>query len=80
MAVDFKRPLARSACLRPVVSIDGPERLLLVVVTTLQLDPERQGYKKAFVDRLSHAARNYLAHQPNSAGFVLINRLRDWKT
>ncbi len=80
MSGEFKHPLARAACLRHAVGVDGSERLLLVVVTTLQLDPEGRGYKKAFVDKLSHAAREYLSRLPNPAGFVLINRLRDWQS
>ena len=78
MAEGFKHPLARGACLRPAVSLDGTERQILVIVTTLHLDPKREGYKKAFVEKLSRAAKEYLLHAPNANGFVLVNRLRDW--
>lgn len=79
MAEQFKHPLARSACLRPAVSLDGAERQNLIIVTTLQLDPKRDGYKREFVEKLSRAAKNHLSHVPNAQGFVLINRPRDWR-
>jgi hypothetical protein len=59
--VDFKHPLARSACLRPAHSLDGTVRFILVIVTTLELDHRHKGYKKPFVERLSQAAREHVA-------------------
>ncbi len=55
MIEQFKHPLARGACLRPAASLDGDERLILVIVTTLQLDPDREGYKKSLFEKLSRA-------------------------
>jgi hypothetical protein len=78
MPGSFKHPLARGACLRPAVSLDGAERPLLVVVTTLQLGPNQESYRKSFVERLSRAAKEHLSRFPDVAGFVLINRLTDW--
>jgi hypothetical protein len=34
---------------------------VLAIVTTLELDPKSQNYKKPFVEKLSRAARDYLA-------------------
>jgi hypothetical protein len=79
MPGSFKHPLARVACLRPAVSLDGAERLMLVIATTLELDRAQKDYKKTFVDRLSRAAKEHLSRFPNVSGFVLINRLRDWR-
>ena len=80
MAEEFKHPLARGACLRPAYSLNGTQRVVLVIVTTLQLEPIRKGYKKFLVEKLSQAAKEYLANMPNAKGFVLINRLRNWGT
>jgi hypothetical protein len=79
MAEKFKHPLARGVSLRPVVSLDGTERPILVVVTTLQLDSSREGYKKSFVEKLSSAVREHLARVPNVKEFVLVNRVREWR-
>jgi hypothetical protein len=76
--VEFRHPLARSACLRPAHSLDGTVRFILVIVTTLELDHRHNGYKKPFVDRLSRAAREHVARLPKVEGFVLMNRPRDW--
>jgi hypothetical protein len=78
MPESFKHPLARSACRQLAVSVDGAARPMLVVVTTLQLDPSREGYKKSLVDKLSSAAKEHLSRFPSMAGFVLINCLKDW--
>jgi hypothetical protein len=78
MPASFNHPLARGACLRTAVSLDGAERPMLVVITTLELDQAQRDYKKTYVDRLSRAAEDHLSGFPNVAGFVLVNRLRDW--
>jgi hypothetical protein len=78
MPETFKHPLARAACLQPAVSVDGAARPMLVIVTTLELDQARKGYRKSFVDRLSHAVKEHLSRFPNVAAFVLINRVKDW--
>ena len=51
---------------------------LLVRTCTLELDPMSQNYKKPFVEKLSRAARDYLAASDEAAAFVLMNRPRDW--
>jgi hypothetical protein len=52
---------------------------MLVIATTLELDRAQKGYKKTFVERLSRAVKEHLSRFPDVAGFVLINRLRDWR-
>jgi hypothetical protein len=74
----FKHPLARGACLRPAISLDGTERLVLVIATTLELDPSRQGYKKSLVDKLARAIKEHLAHFPEVGEYILTSRPRDW--
>ena len=49
---------------------------MLAIVTTLELDPMSQNYKKPFVEKLSRAARDYLADSEEAV--VLMNRPRDW--
>ena len=41
---------------------DGSEYRALAIVTTLELDPKSQNYKKRFVEKLSRAAKEYLAN------------------
>lgn len=56
---------------------DGTEQRLLVIVTTAELDPMSHKFKKKTVQRLSHAAQEYLADTAIADGFVMINRLKD---
>ena len=51
---------------------------MLAMVTTLELDPKSQNYKRLFVEKLSRAATDYRAHSDEAAAFVLMNRQRDW--
>ena len=57
---------------------DGAEQRILVIVTTIPLDAGEKGYKKSLVERLSRAARDYLADSNEAASFMLMHRLRDW--
>lgn len=57
---------------------DGSEQRVLVIVTTIPLDPGEKGYKKSLVERLSRAAREYLGDSSEAASFLLMHRLRDW--
>ena len=75
----FSHPLARSAKVWTAVAFDGGEQRVLVIVTTIELEPNHKGYKKALVERLSRAAREYLADSKEAAAFMLIPRPRDWK-
>jgi hypothetical protein len=74
----FSHPLARRASVFTAKNSDGSEYGVLVIVTTLELDPKSQNYKKPFVEKLSRAARDYLAGSEEAAAFVLMNRPRDW--
>ena len=59
----------------------GPRRRrerVLVIVTTIPLDPRQKGYKKSLVEKLSRAAREHLAESKEAESFMLISRLRDW--
>lgn len=59
-------------------SQDGSERHVLVVQTTLELDPESDKYKKKLVNRLSDEAAAYVAERFDVTDFILINRPKDW--
>ena len=74
----FVHPLARGAKVWTAKSNDGVEQRVLVIVTTIALDPRKKGYKKSLVERLSLAAQEHLANSNEAASFMLINRLRDW--
>jgi hypothetical protein len=76
----FSHPLARGAKVWSAKPVKGRAERILVIVTTMALDPKSKRYKKPLVARLSDAALDYLAAHPKEAnGFMLINRLRDWR-
>jgi hypothetical protein len=74
----FSHPLARAASVFTAKNNDGSEYRVLAIVTTLELDPKSHAYKKPFVERLSRAARAYLADSEKASAFILMNRPRDW--
>ena len=74
----FNHPLARGAKVWPAKAHDGSEQNMLVIITTINLDPKSKQYKKGLVERLTNAAQKYLAEHSVANGFVLINRMRDW--
>jgi hypothetical protein len=74
----FSHPLARAAKVWTAKAHDGGEQRVLVIVTTIALDPGEKGYKKSLVERLSRAARDHLADSNEAASFMLMNRMRDW--
>ena len=78
MLMAFSHPLARGAKVWTARAHDGGEQRVLVIVTTIPLDPGEKGYKKSLVERLSRAARDYLADSNDAASFMLMSRLRDW--
>lgn len=59
---------------------DDSEQRVLVIVTTMPLDPGHKGYKRAMIEKLSRAARDHLAESKDAESFVLVNRLRDWRS
>ncbi len=76
--MSFSHPLARGAKVWTARTHDGGEQRVLVIVTTIPLEPDEKGYKKSLVERLSLAARDYLATSNEAASFLLMSRLRDW--
>ena len=75
----FSHPLARSAKVWTAKALDGGEQRVLIIITTVPLEPNDKGYKKSLVDRLSRAARDYLADSKEASSYVLASRMRDWK-
>jgi hypothetical protein len=78
MLMSFSHPLARGAKVWTAKALDGLEQRVLVVVTTIPLEPAEKGYKKSLVERLSRAASEYLASSEEAASYMLVHRLRDW--
>jgi hypothetical protein len=76
--MSFSHPLARGAKVWTAKADDGSEQPILVIVTTIALEPKEKGYKKSLVERLSRAARDYLADSKEASTFMLVHRLRDW--
>jgi hypothetical protein len=77
--MSFAHPLAKKAKVWPMNTRDGSDRHVLVIVTSLVLDPQSEKYKKKLVDRLSEAASAYVAGKAGITDFVLINRIKEWE-
>ncbi len=75
---EFVHPLCRAARIFEAERQDGSEERVLVIVTTMELDPASSRYKKSFVEKLSHAARDYLTQSAEATSYVLVNRVRHW--
>ena len=78
MLMAFSHPLARAAKVWTAKTHEGAEQRVLVIVTTIPLEPGDKVYKKSLVERLSRAARDYLADSNEAPSFLLMSRLRDW--
>ena len=77
----FEHPLARRAGVWTATSGDGTQQRILVVATTVVLDPKNKKYRRSLVDRLSTAARAYLADSNEAEWFVLIDgKPKEWKS
>jgi hypothetical protein len=75
---DFFTPSRKGASIFTANDCDGNKHHVLAIVTTLELDPESHNYKRPFVEKLSKAARKYLAESGKATAFVLMNRPSDW--
>jgi phenylpyruvate tautomerase PptA (4-oxalocrotonate tautomerase family) len=52
---------------------------MLVVVTTLELDPNHNQYKAKLVEKLTRAAKEHLEQSSEAASFVIMNPLGRWR-
>jgi hypothetical protein len=59
-------------------NLDGSEHPVLVIVTTMEVDPSGRHYKKKLVEKLSQAAREHLAQSSVASAFVILNPMRQW--
>ena len=75
----FTHPLARAAKVWVTGNPRDGGQTILVIVTTLKLDPTAKGFKPDKVDTLSSAAAEWLSfHQNEASAFLLVNRAKDW--
>ena len=72
----FSHPLARAAHVWQA-NVGGPKKIL-IVVTTLELDPRHKRFKRQLVDGLSSAADEFVAASDDVDGYCLVNRVREW--
>ncbi len=71
--MDFAHPLARQSRVRRMVTRDGNAQNVLVVATTLELNPDHKRFKKDKVSHLGEAAMEYISEHPEkAAGYVLV--------
>jgi hypothetical protein len=75
---EFSHPLARIARVWTTQNLDGSERRVLVIVTTMELDPSGRHYKKELVNKLSQAASEHLAQSSAASAFLIMNPMRQW--
>jgi hypothetical protein len=73
MTGEFAHPIARASRIYRAEGLDGSEQSVLVIVTTIELDPKHHRYDDRLVERLSRAARGHLALSSEVTAFVLIN-------
>lgn len=76
--MSFSHPLARKAKVWPMRSQDGSERHVLVILTTLELNPQSDKYKKKLVERLRQEAETFVAGRFDVTDYVLIDSPKDW--
>jgi hypothetical protein len=74
----FSHPLAKGARIIAVHSPNGAARLVLVVLTTIDLDRKGRRHSRAAIEKLSAAVRGFLAESGEAAAFILTDRARDW--
>jgi hypothetical protein len=77
--MSFSHPLARQARVWETAGTAGTVGRVLVVVTTLALDPENKKYKADKVEALRTAVREWLAaHADKASDYMLVNRTKEW--
>jgi hypothetical protein len=62
-----------------VTKPNGADRLVLAVLTGIDLDRKGRWHSRAAIENLSAAIRGYLAESGEAAGYVLIDRLPEWQ-
>ena len=77
MTREFSHPLARAAHLWTSHKQDGCEQRVLVIVTTMELNPASHRHDDRLVERLSRAANGYLARSSEATAFVIMNPVGD---
>ncbi len=78
MSKVFKHPLARKAIVAAAHPRKGGEQKMLLIVTTLVLDPKGDGFNAKNVERLHDAAKSYLAEEAGLSGYLIVDRPKDW--
>jgi hypothetical protein len=75
----FSHPFAKDAKVVVVTKPSGADRLVLAVLTGIDLDRKGRWHSRAAIEKLSAAIRGYLAESGEAAGYVLIDRLPEWQ-
>ena len=75
----FSHPLAKDAKVILAMRPNGAERLVLAVLTGIDLDRKGRRHSRAAIEKLSAAIRGYLAEFREAAGYVLMDRLPEWQ-
>jgi hypothetical protein len=78
MSKVFKHPLARKATVATAHPRKGVEQKMLLIVTTLELDPQAKGFSAQNVERLHDAAKAHLAEAPDLSAYLIVGRPKEW--
>ena len=75
----FQHPLARDAKIWSSAGLAGQVQPILVIITSLELDPAHRRFNAKNVERLSAAARDWIqANAGEASDFLLMNRPKKW--
>jgi hypothetical protein len=74
----FSHPLVRAAHIWHAERHDGTKERVLVIVTTMELDPKKNRYKAKLAEKLARAAQEYVAQSSEATSFIVMNPMRQW--
>ena len=75
----FQHPLARDAKIWPSAGLPGQTQPILVIITSLELDPAHRRYNAKNFERLTVAAKEWIeANAGEASDYLLMNRPKKW--
>ena len=75
----FQHPLARDAKIWSSAGLAGQAQPILVIITSLELDPAHQRFNARNFERLTTAAKEWVeANAGTASDYLLMNRPKKW--
>jgi len=75
----FSHPLAKDSKVIVTMRPNGRQRVVLAVLTGIDLDRKGRRHSRSAIEKLSAAIRGYLAESGEASAFVLMDRAPEWK-